>query len=107
MIKVDLQLQSDWRTPNIGIRGSTKSALRNHLIRELGRPCNRSRTPTDFVNAAAGCLRENASTSSWEITCTDLEEKVWTMTFRRPDEPPEVVFKKEVRISRFEHEDVI
>jgi acyl-coenzyme A thioesterase PaaI-like protein len=106
MIKVDLQLQSDGRTPNIGIRGSTKPALRNSLILELGRYC-RSRTPTDFVVAAAGCLREHASTSSWEITCTDLEGKIWSMTFRRPDEPPEVVFKKEVRISRFEHEDVI
>lgn len=107
MIRVDLQLQSDWRTPNISIKGSTRPALRNNLIRELRKPCNRDRTPANFLGAAAECVKEHESTSSWEITCTDLDGKIWTLTFRRPDEPPEVIFKKEVRISRFEHEDVI
>lgn len=107
MIRVDLQLQPDWRTPNISIKGSTRPALRNNLIRELGKPCNRSRTPFDFLIAASGCVREHELTSSWEVTCTDLEGKVWTLTFRRPDEPPEVIFEKIPRISRFDHEDVI
>ena len=107
MVKVDVQLHSGGRTPNISIKGSNSPALRNHLIRELGRPCNRSRTPTDFVHAAAGCIKEYESTSSWEVTCTDLEGKIWTLTFRRPDEPPEVIFEKIPRISRFEREDVI
>jgi hypothetical protein len=59
------------------------------------------------LGAAAQCIKEYESTSSWEITCTDLDGKVWTLTFRRPDEPPEVIFEKIPRISRFEHEDVI
>jgi hypothetical protein len=64
-------------------------------------------TQLDFLKVAEDCVESHEPTSSWEITCKDLEGGIWTKTFRLPNEPPEVIFEKIPRISRFEHEDVI